>query len=123
MTERIEEFTRDGKIFVYIDFSGITSDEDFSELCEIAGQVIAKYPEQSLYTISNIEKVRFDSNTKEIVVNFMQSNKPYVKYGIVIGIDGIKKMMVRSVLKLSGRANLNFCFTKEEAIDRLLKRE
>ena len=120
---RAEEFTIDGKKFVYIDFSGLRKNEDFIGLVKTIEPVIAKYPEHSLYTITNIENVRFDSSSKILVAEFMKNNKPYVKYGVVIGLDGIKKIMLRAAFKLSGRANMSFAFTKEQAIEWLLQQE
>ena len=119
--ERIEEFSREGKNFVYIDLSGITSDAGFLEVTKAAESAIAKYPEHSVYTITNIADVRFDSRTKEIAAKYTANNEPYVKSGVVIGLDGIKKMLVDAVLRLSGRKNLTFAFTKNGAIEIILK--
>jgi len=120
---RIEEFTRDGKNFIYIDLSDLRTNEDFLEMTKEVEPVVAKYPPLSLYTITNVENVRFDSASKEFVARYMVHNKPYVKYGALIGIDGIKKIMTNMVLALSGRNNLEFTFTKEQAIELLLKKE
>ena len=119
--ERVEEFTQDGKNFIYIDFSGLKSDIDFTEIIKGVKMSVASYPERSLYTITNIENVRFDTNTKEIVAKYMEHNKPYVRCGAVVGLDGIKKMLVQTVMKLSGRSNLHFAFTKKQAIEWLLE--
>ena len=121
--ERIEEFTQDGKDFVYIDLSGLKGNDEFLEFSKGIESVIAKYPKKSVYTITNIENVRFDSNSKELIAQYVKNNEPYVKYGMVIGLDGIKKIFVNVVMKLSGRTNLNFAFTKEGAIERLLQQE
>ena len=121
--ERIEEFERDGKKFVYLDFSGIKYNEEFIETTRAVHSVIKKYPQQSVYTITNIENIRFDSNSKELITDFLKDNAPYVKCGVIIGLDGIKKMMIKTVMKLSGRTNLNFAFTKEGAIDWILRQE
>jgi len=121
--ERIEEFTREGKNFIYIDLSDLSTNEEFLEMAKVIEPIVAKYPPLSLYTITNIENVRFDTASKEFVARYMEHNKPYVKYGVVIGIDGIKKVMSNMVLALSGRNNLDFTFSKEQAIELLLKKE
>ena len=120
---RVEEFMEGGKNFVSIDLSGLSSDEDFLKVIAVAEPVIAKYPEQTVYTITNIANLRFDSHTKEIATRYMEHNKPYVKYGVIIGLDGIKKMMARAVMQLSGRTNMNFAFTREQGIEWLLKQD
>jgi 3-deoxy-D-arabino-heptulosonate 7-phosphate (DAHP) synthase len=114
--EYVEEFTADGKDIIYIDFSRTASEKDFNEAIEQAKRTISKHAEKSVCTITNMENVRFDSNIKEVFVKYVESNKPYVKYGVAIGMDGIKKKMIEGILKLGGRPNFHFCFTKEEAV-------
>ena len=121
--ERVEEFTQAGKQFVYINFSGLASDKDFKDVINVAEPVIAKYPEKSVYTITNIANLKFDTNTKQIAAKYTKNNKPYVKFGVIIGLDGIKKMMAMTVMKLSERKNYSFAFSKEAAIELLLARE
>jgi len=121
--KRIEEFSIDGKNFMYIDLSGIQSNEEFANLIKMIELEITKYPEQSVYTITNIEGIMFDTESREIAAQYMKFNKPYVKHGAMIGIDGIKKIMVQTAMQLSERGNLLFAFTKEQAIELLLQRE
>ena len=120
---RIEEFTRDGKSFMYIDLSDIRSNEEFIELAKHIEPAVEKYPVASLHTITNIDNIRFDTKTKEIVARYLEHNKPYVKHGVIIGFDGVKKMIVNMVFALSGRNNLDFAFTKEQAVELLLQKE
>ena len=121
--DRIEEFTVSGKNFMYIDFSDLKSNEDFLKLSTVIELLIAKYPANSLFTITNIENIRFDTQSKEIIAKYMEHNKPYVKYGVVIGLDGIKKIMVNTVMAITGRKNMYFAFSREKAIEWLLKQD
>jgi hypothetical protein len=121
--ERVEEFSLEEKNFVYIDLSNIMTNEEFILAAAGIEPLIAKHPEKSLYTITNIENVRFDSRSKDVVAKYLEHNNPYVKYGAIFGIDGIKKMMVDTILKLSRRKNIRFVFTKEQAIEWLLKQD
>lgn len=115
--ERIEEFSVNGEPFVYIDFSGFKTIQDYVNLIEAVKPVIAKYPENSLNTISNIENIRLDTDVKNIFTRYLEHNKPYIQFGIIIGVDGIKKTMANTVIRLSGRKNIYFAFTKEQAIE------
>ena len=118
---RFEEFERGGKDFIYIDFSDFNSNEEFDDLFKTVEPAIAKYPEGSLYTITNIDNTWVDTETKDLFVKYMKHNMPYVKYGAMIGLDGIKKLIVNSVLVQSGRDNMIFAFTIEQAIKLLLQ--
>ncbi|MDR1841091.1 MAG: hypothetical protein LBQ86_04105 [Holophagales bacterium] len=122
--ERIEEFVIDGKNFVYIDFSGIITNDELSEMVEAVISVIEKYPpDNSLYTITNIDNTRFDAEARKIMADYMIHNSAYIKHGAVIGLDGIKKIMATSTFKMSGRTNMQFAFSKEQAIELLLKQD
>jgi len=119
--QRIEEFKRDGKDFIYYDLSNFETNDEFTEFAKAANGCITKYAEGSVYTITNIRDVKFDSETKNIVSEWMKCNRPYVKYGAVIGFDGIKKIMVNAIFKLCGRKNMTFTSSKEQAIEFLMK--
>jgi hypothetical protein len=121
MEQRIEEFTQEGKDFVYYDLSDFKTNDEFREFVEAAKKYVAQHGEHSLFTITNIKDVKFDSETKSIVAEWMEYNKPYVKFGTVIGFDGIKKIMVNAIFKLCGRKNMVFVSNKEQAVEWLLK--
>ena len=119
---RIEEFTRDGKNFIYFDLSGFQKMGDYAQLTEEAKLAIAKYPKFSVFTIININHIRFDTNVKEILVKWLEYNKPYVNHGVIIGTNGIRKIMFGSIMSAAGRINLAYLPKKETAIDWLLQR-
>ena len=118
-----EEFELEGKSFVYIDFSGASKSEQFAQRIEIAEPVIAKYPKNSIYTITNVKGIVIDTKSSERVALFLMHNKPYVKYGAIIGYDGITKVIVSSILKMGQRDKFHFAFTIEQAIEWLLRQE
>ena len=121
MNQRIEEFTQDGKNFIYLNLSEFKTNDEFTAFTGVAKETIAKHAENSVFTITNIKDVWFDSETKRIIAEWMKFNKPYVKYGAVMGFDGIKRMIVNAIFKLSGRTNMTFVSDKEQAIEWLLK--
>ena len=123
MMGRVEEFSRDGKDFVCIDLSGLKDNDIFVEVTKDIEAVIAKHPPKSVYTITNVEDIRFDTSSKKLISAYMEHNAPYVKCGAVIGLDGVKKMFVNAVMQMSGRKNMHFAYTKESAIEWLLQQD
>jgi hypothetical protein len=117
MESRIEQFEVEGKRFIYYDVSYFRNNTQFRDFTEYAKTVIQGYPkDSSLFSITNIEGVVYDTETKTIVAEWMDFNRPYIRQGAVIGLDGIKRIMVNSILKISGRSNMKFFKTREEAI-------
>lgn len=121
MTNRIEEFSVDGKNFVYYDFSDFQLLDDYATVIEEAKLGIVKYPKNSVLTITNITNIKFDTRVKEAIAKWMAFNKPFVKYGAVIGVGGIKRIMTNATFAASGRSNMKCLHTKEQAIEWLLK--
>ena len=120
---RLEEFTRDGKVMVYIDFSNFSSNEELKSFIESAKPVMKKYSPNSVYTITNMEGIVFNKATHEIIAEWVEHNKPYVKYGAVFGVDGVKKTLAQTIAIITKRKNLIYVSSKEEAIDSLLKQD
>jgi hypothetical protein len=117
MENRIEQFEYEGKKFIYYDLSNFKSNGQFGEFIAYAKKVIQRYPkDNSLFSITNIEGVIYDSETKTIVAEWMDFNRPYIRQGAVTGLDGIKRIMVNSILKISGRNNMKFFRTRDEAV-------
>jgi hypothetical protein len=96
--------------------SNFKNNVQFREFIAYAKEVIQQYSkDNSLVSITNVEGVRYDSETKTIVAEWMDFNRPYVRQGAVVGLDGIKRIMVNSILKISGRNNMKFFRTRDEA--------
>jgi len=120
---RIEEFNQEGKNIMYIDFSGIKTQAEACAAIESIEPAVAKYSPNSLYTITNIESIRITSGTMKLLEEYLRHNKPYVICGVIIGLDGVKKMLATTLMKLSGRNNLFFAFSREKALELLLRQE
>jgi hypothetical protein len=118
-----EEFSLEGKNIIYIDFSHARSDEEFSTAFERIERAIASYPERSLYTITNLAGVRIDTLYKDNFIKYGKHNKPYVKKAVLIGLDGVKKMIVTTIFKKAGRDDFHIAFTKEKAIEWILQQD
>ena len=119
--DRIEESNRNGKDFIFINLSGLKTGEEFSNQFNLIKPVISKYKKLSLNIITNIADIRIDAEIKDMVLDLLKHNKPYIKCSVVIGMDGIKKMMLSTMIKLCGRDDVFYVFTKEKAIDLILQ--
>jgi hypothetical protein len=114
---RLEQFEYEGKKFIYYDLSYFKGNVQFREFIAYAKEVIAGYPKDaSLFSVTNIEGVVYDTETKNIVSEWMDFNRPHIRQGAVIGLDGIKRIMVNSILKMSRRSNMRFFKTRDEAV-------
>lgn len=114
---RVEELDYYGKKIIYFNLSNIRSNEEFMPVIDEAKKAMAKYEHKSVYTITNITDIAFDTKTKELAAEWMAFNKPYVIYGIIIGAEGIKRIMMNAVFKISGRKDAKIFSSKEQALE------
>jgi hypothetical protein len=119
MLNRIEKFTLGESNFLYIDFSNFKTNGEFKKFIETLKPILKKYEKKSVYTISNTEGVRFDTETKSIIADWMEFNESYVIKGAILGVDGIRRIFINSILSMAGRKNMVFAATKEQAVDLL----
>jgi UDP-N-acetylglucosamine pyrophosphorylase len=117
MKNRIEQFEVEGKKVIYYDLSNFRNNAQFRELVAYGKELIQKYPvDNSLFSIINIEGVAFDTETKVIMAEWLDFDRPYIRQGALIGLDGIKRIMVNSILKMCSRDNIKFFPSRDEAV-------
>lgn len=119
--KRVETFRYKDKNFMYFDLSNLRANTRYAEIIAEAKKIIIDYPENSVYSITNVKELMYDTETKTLLVQWMEFNRPYIKYGAIIGLDGIKKIMGRTILNISRRTNMTFAGTKEEAQEWLVQ--
>jgi hypothetical protein len=107
VTERIRFIKHQGKEILLIDFSNSQADEVLT-IIDQATAVIAKRPEQSLLTLTDVTNARFNEAVGEGLKNFTLHNKPYVRAGAVVGITGLKRIIFGAVMAFSQRKLLPF---------------
>jgi hypothetical protein len=117
MEKRIEQFECEGKKFIYYDVSQFRNNTQFREFVECAKKIIQRHPrDHTLFSITNVKGIMYDSETKVIIAEWMDFNQPYIRQGAVIGQDGIKRLTINSILKMIGRNNIKFFRSRDEAI-------
>jgi len=115
----IEEFERDGKKFIYFNISGLSDNDQFEMFARSAMELITNYAPKSVYVITS-HLTFFDTRTKEICSNWIVFNKPYVIASALVDINGLTRMVAKSIYKQADREFATPFPTMDEAIDWLL---
>jgi hypothetical protein len=87
----------------FMDFSSLNTREEIFSCIAEAKQAIRCQPPASVYALTNLEKMHFDSEIKEAFTDFTRGNKPYIKSSAVVGIDTLQRILFNAIMKLSGR--------------------
>jgi len=112
---RIEEYKLEGKNIISFDLSGFKTDNEYVDLIKKAKAMIIKYPENSVYTITNMTGAIVSKNTHDIIADWVKHNKPYVRSGVVYGADATHKVIGKTASAVTQRSNLAYLGSKEEA--------
>ncbi len=97
-----------GKKIFFIDFSKLKTFEEIKSVTIEARQYIHSQPLMSVYTLSTVEDTHFNNEIQSMFMEYIKSNKPYVKASAVIGISGLKHILYNTMMKLTGRDTRSF---------------
>jgi len=118
--ERVQTIIHQGKKILYSDFSNLKFIEEVKEVMKDVQKYVHAQPLNSIYSLVNVEGTHFNNDIKEMFAEVAKTNKPFVKVTAVIGISGLKQIMYRAIMKLSGRNDECFS-TIQQAKDWLVK--
>jgi hypothetical protein len=119
--ERIRFMQHKGAEILYLDFSGCQITEIFPLIAN-AKAVIASRPRQSLLTLTNVTDTQQNESVNQQFKLFTVHNKPYVKAAAVVGAEGLKKIVLDSIV-LASKRQINSIDTVEQAKDWLAEQK
>jgi hypothetical protein len=117
--KRIQVIDYKGKEIIYLDFSDCNVNEVF-EIIEIAKKIIRIQPLNSVLTLTNVSGTKYNREIIQAMKEFANGNKPFVKAGAVIGIDGLKRVVYDAITRFSER-NLPAFDDNKKAKDWLIR--
>lgn len=113
--------TYKGKRIVFNDFSNSANEEILATMKE-AVELIRTQPPESVYVITDTGgSSMYNKEIAAAFKEFVAGNKPFVKMSVVVGIDGIKKVLYDAVILFSRRKNLILMNSIDEAKEFLSK--
>ena len=117
--EKVRFISHKGKEILLLDFENASVD-DVKTISEQGKALIRQQPEKSLLTLTNATNLQLTSETTQTMKDLAAHNKPYVIAGGVLGVEGLRKVVFNTVLRMTGR-NLRAFNTQEEAMDWLVQ--
>ena len=99
---RVAFIKHNGKEILFLDFSNCKP-EDVLPVIDEAKKAIRTRPENSVLTLTNVTNTRFDERVSEQMKQFTTHNKPYVRAAALVGVEGIKKIILQAVMLFSKR--------------------
>lgn len=95
--------TQNGVRICHLDFSNIPSEaEALVAVVEAKGVIAAEKP-GTVYTITDVTGSRVTSKIRTALHDLTTHNKPYVKFGAVVGLTNIQRVILTGIIQLTGR--------------------
>lgn len=93
---------------LFLDFSRLSGTPEIAEQVEIARKIIAVQPLSSVRTLVDLTDLAFNQEAVQLVKEFTAHNKPYVIASALVGITGLKGVIVSAVARFSERTFKTF---------------
>jgi hypothetical protein len=105
---RLKTITFKGKDILYMDFSGLKTVPEIKEVIEEGKKIFHSQPPFSTLSLANIEEMHFNNQIKDLFMEYVKSNKPFVKASAIIGVTGLKQVVFNGIMKMTGREVKSF---------------
>lgn len=92
-----------GRTLFYMNFAGLRDEKEITSVIKESAYFIRHQPVNSVLGLTNIDGMHFNGSIKDLFVEFVKGNKPFLKASAVVGIVGLKQLMFNGVMKVSGR--------------------
>ncbi|PIP13084.1 MAG: hypothetical protein COX48_05255 [bacterium (Candidatus Stahlbacteria) CG23_combo_of_CG06-09_8_20_14_all_34_7] len=116
--ENIKIIEHKGKKIVFQSWRDIRDAEKNIAIIEETKQLIMKMPEKSVLLLTDATNAHYDINAIEHLKAFSKDITPYIKASAVVGVSGIKRVILQTLIKISGR-DIKMCSDIDEALDYL----
>lgn len=117
--DKVRFIEHKGKRIVFQDLSNSRDAKTNIEIFAETQSVIEKEAEKSVLLLTDVTNAHYDIEAAEFMKKFSVAVTPYMKASAAIGVTGIKRVLLMSLIKLSGR-DIRLFETAEEAKDWLI---
>jgi hypothetical protein len=83
---------------------------------QLAQKLAVKEPLKSLHLLTDVTDAHYTTEGVAVMKEFSKATTPYMKASAAVGVSGMKKIIVLSLMKLAGR-DIKLFDTREEALE------
>jgi hypothetical protein len=87
----------------YIDFTNLKTVEEIEVVLIESKTLIRSRPHKSMINLANIEGMHFNSQIKELFVDYVKGNADFVQHSAIVGVSGLKRIVFNGIMKMTGR--------------------
>jgi hypothetical protein len=112
--ERVRKLFHQGKEIVLIDLSNTRPEETLAVL-PTAEKIITNHPFKSVLVLTDVTNATYNKDVADGIKGFVKANTPHIKASAVVGADGIRGILLSTVIYLS-RREIKTCHDRPSAM-------
>ncbi|MBN2108098.1 MAG: hypothetical protein JW832_11795 [Deltaproteobacteria bacterium] len=114
------EYEYNGRKIIFLDLNGVQPDGIKSRV-ELAKTLIFASQPDSVLLLTDFRDMRYDRERTDYAKQVSIDIKPFVKKSALLGIEGLKKIIMQSLMVFSGRTNMKPFAEVKDALEWLIK--
>jgi hypothetical protein len=116
MQERVKLIEHRGRMILVQDLTNSANAEENIKIFGQTHEIILAQPPKSVRLLTNVTNAHYSAEAVDHMKNFSKTVTPYMLASAAVGVTGIKKIVLQSLIKLTGR-NIALFDTVEQALD------
>jgi hypothetical protein len=113
------EHDYNGRKIIFLDLHGVQP-EGIKSRVEGAKKIIMASQPDSVLLLTDFRNMRYDKERTDYAKQVSIDIKPFVKKSALLGIEGLKKIIMQSLMVFSGRTNMKPFAEVKEALEWLI---
>jgi hypothetical protein len=114
------EYDYNGQKIIFLDLNGVQPEGIKSRVEEAKTLIFASKP-NSVLLLSDFRDMRYDRERTDYAKQVSLDIKPFVKKSALLGIEGLKKIIMQSLIVFSGRTNMKPFAEVKDALEWLIR--
>jgi len=106
--EKVNFIKHKGKDIIFTNLANTANIEEQLAILAKAEETIKTQPPKSVRSLIDYTNARYDLHSVEAQKNFSASVTPYMKASAVVGLSGLMRVILRSIVRITGRKIKDF---------------
>jgi len=106
--ERVSFTKHNNRDILVVDISDIRNVDESIETLQKGTKLIKTQAPGSVLLLTNVSGTHYDKAGAEAIKVYSRENTPFIKASAVVGVTGIKRLILNTIVKMTGRKIMPF---------------
>jgi hypothetical protein len=113
---KVEFIMHNGVRILILDVSNSKDIGENISAFQAARKIVAQEPPKSVRLLTDVTQAHYTAEGVDAMKEFSKASTPYIKASAAVGVSGIKRIIVQSLVKLTGR-DIQIFGDREKALE------